>query len=219
MKDKEQGITMIRVLVVDDHNLVRMCITKILSSTPNIRVVGEAKTGEDAVSLVTTVAFDVILMDLKMPGIGGREACRQIISQVTSAKILLFTAISDIPFISQILQLGAIGCVSKDVSINELITAIKTVASGTKYISCQLAQHIATYTNSLTKEQILELLSKRELQIMQMLLKGQKICNIAKELGLSHKTISSYRGRLLDKLQVMTEVELFHIATSYSLFS
>jgi two-component system invasion response regulator UvrY len=205
-------------LVVDDHTIVRTCIAKILSGTPNIRVVGEAKSGEEAISLLKHSNPNLILMDLKMPGMGGIEACKQIIAISPDVNIVILTSIYDVPFIIQTLKIGVAGYVIKGADISELITAIKTVYSGQRYISLQIAQIMATASIPLgTKDQLLKLLSARELQVMQMLTRGQKTNDIANTLGLSPKTISAYRARILDKLKLSSDVELTHIAVNYGL--
>lgn len=199
---------MIKVLLVDDHELVRLGIKRLLHDVPNLKVIGEASNGEDAVLLAKSLVPDVVLMDVHMPGIGGLEATRKMLRHNPDIKILALTIYEDEPYPSRLLQAGASGYITKGSDPEEMIRAIKTIHSGQRYISPTIAQQIAIKRFTKGEESPLDLLSERELQIMMMITQGQKVQDISKKLCLSPKTINSYRYRIFDKLSIHSDVEL-----------
>ncbi|MCF6777097.1 UvrY/SirA/GacA family response regulator transcription factor [Thiotrichales bacterium 19X7-9] len=208
---------MIRVLLVDDHDLVRLGIKKLLGDIPGIKIVGEAKSGEEAIKLVNSLKPDVVLMDVKMPGIGGLEATRRIVQGQVNTKVLVVTVYGDEPYPSRVLQAGAAGYMTKGAGVDEIIKAIKTVYAGQRYISPEVAQQLALKHLSYDDESPFDNLSERELQVLIMLTSGQKVQEIADQLYLSPKTVNSYRYRLFEKLDVETDVELTHLAFKHKL--
>ncbi|MCF6767680.1 UvrY/SirA/GacA family response regulator transcription factor [Thiotrichales bacterium 19S11-10] len=208
---------MIRVLLVDDHDLVRLGIKKLLSDIPGIKIVGEASSGEEAIKQVNSLRPDVVLMDVKMPGIGGLEATRRIVQGQVNTKILVVTVYGDEPYPSRVLQAGAAGYMTKGAGVEEIVKAIKTVYAGQRYISPEVAQQLALKHLSHDDESPFDSLSERELQVLIMLTSGQKVQEIADQLYLSPKTINSYRYRLFEKLHVETDVELTHLAFKHKL--
>ena len=199
---------MIKVLLVDDHELVRMGIKRLLQDVPGMKVVGEASNGEQAVLLAKDVMPDVVVMDVNMPGIGGLEATRKMVRHNPDIKILALTIYEDEPYPSRLLQAGARGYVTKGCEPEEMIRAIRTINSGQCYIIPRIAQQIAIKRVTKGKESPLEILSERELQIMLMITQGQKVQDISKKLCLSPKTVNSYRYRIFDKLHINSDVEL-----------
>lgn len=203
---------MIRVLLVDDHELVRMGIKRLLQDVQGMKVIGEAGSGEDAVRQAKDMLPDVVVMDVHMPGIGGLEATRKMIRHNPDIKILALTIYEDEPYPSRLLQAGASGYITKGCDPEEMIRAIRTIHAGQRYISPAIAQQIAIKRFTKGDESPLDLLSERELQIMLMITQGQKVQDISKKLCLSPKTVNSYRYRIFDKLNINSDVELTLLA-------
>ena len=206
---------MIRVSIVDDHELVRKGILRILSDVPEIEVVAEAGSGEEAVQMVRQHKPDVVLMDVNMPGIGGFEATRKLIQMYPDLKVIVVTIHVDDPFPSRMLQAGAVGYLTKGCAVDEIISAIKEVYSGRRYISADVAQHLALKLMPGGDASPFDSLSPRELQVMLMLTQGTKVQEISDKLCLSPKTVSTYRHRLYDKLGVNSDVALTRLAMRY----
>lgn len=200
---------LIKVLLVDDHELVRMGIKRLLQDASGIKVIGEASSGEEAKIKARELSPDVVIMDINMPGIGGYAATSTIIRQNPDIKVLALTIYEDEPYPSRILQAGASGYITKGCSSEEMIRALRLIHSGQHYISPKVAQQIAIkrFTRA-NDDSSLDILSERELQIMLMITQGQKVQDIAKTLHLSPKTVNSYRYRIFDKLSVHSDVEL-----------
>ena len=199
---------MINVLIVDDHDLVRTGIRKILSEITGIKVVGEAATGEDAVKLVRENNPHVVLMDVKMPGIGGFEATRKLIRMDPDIKILVLTTVSNDLYPARLLQVGASGYLTKGSNKDEMVQAIRAVYAGQRYLSPNIASQLALRHVSDKDESPFSALSERELQVLLMITKGTKVQDIADKLCLSPKTVNSYRYRIFEKLDVQNDVEL-----------
>ena len=208
---------MIKVLLVDDHDLVRLGIKKLLSDFPNIQIVGEANSGEKAIEIIEKVKPDVILMDVKMPGMGGLEATKHIVNEHPEIKILVVTVYGDEPYPTRVLQAGASGYMTKGVSVDEMIQAIKTVYAGRRYLSPEVAQQLALKHLTHDNQSPFDLLSEREMQVLIMITSGQKVNEVANQLCLSPKTVNSYRYRLFDKLGIDSDVELTHLAIRHKL--
>ncbi len=203
----------INILIVDDHKMVRNGIRKLLSEQVTMRVVGEAQSGEEAVKFVRSNTVDVVLMDIEMPpGYGGFEATRRMLRFNPELKIIILTAYNGDPFPARFMKVGAAGYLTKHCSSDEMIHAIRLANTGQRYMSPEVAQKLAITVYSGKKESPIEQLSDRELQIMLMITRGQKVQGISEELCLSPKTINSYRYRLFEKLSAKTDVELTHLA-------
>ena len=208
---------MIRVLLVDDHDLVRMGIKRLISDAAGIQVVGEAATGEEGIELAKKLHPDVILMDMKMPGMGGLEATKRILRSNPEAKILAVTVYGDEPYPSLVLQAGAMGYMTKGASADEMIQAIRIINAGRRYISPEVAQQLALKHLNQDQEGPFDGLSERELQVMIMITSGQDVQEIAEQLCLSPKTVNSYRYRLFEKLGIDNDVEMTHLAIKHGL--
>lgn len=210
---------MISVVVVDDHDLVRTGICRLLSDVKGIKVIDEANNGEKAVELARKLEPDVILMDVKMPGIGGLEATRKIHKSFPDIKILAVTAFADNPFPSKLFQAGASGFLTKEASIDEISLAIRTLASGQKYLSPVLAQKMVlqNYDNRDTDKTPFDELSDRELQVAMMIVSCQKVQDISDKLCLSPKTVNTYRYRVFEKLSINSDVELTLLAVKHGI--
>lgn len=199
---------MIKVLLVDDHELVRMGIKRLLQDVHGIKVIGEASAGEDAVLLAKELIPDVVVMDVNMPGIGGLEATRKMLRHNPDIKVLALTIYEDEPYPTRLLQAGASGYITKGCDPEEMIRAIRVINSGQRYISPSIAQQIAIKRFTKGDDSPVDQLSERELQIMLMITQGQKVQDISKKLCLSPKTVNSYRYRIFDKLAINSDVEL-----------
>lgn len=203
---------MIELLLVDDHELVRTGVRRILEDIDDFNVVAEATNGEDAVKLCRKHAPDLVLMDMNMPGMGGLEATKQILRFSEDTRVIVLSVYKENPIPAKVMQMGASGYLTKDSGPEEMIRAIYKVHSGQKYISPDLAQQIAIGQLDLQEGNPFEALSDRELEITLMLTKGAKVPDIAVSLNISAKTVNTYRYRMFEKLNVSTDVELTHLA-------
>ena len=210
---------MIKILLVDDHDLVRLGINKLLSDIKGFQIVGEAKSGEEAIEKVGKLKPDIVLMDVKMPGMGGLEATKRVVKQYPKVKVLVVTVYGDEPYPSRVLQAGATGYMTKGAGVEEMIQAINSVFAGKRYLSPEVAQQLALKHLTHQDESPFESLSERELQVLVMITSGQKVQEIADQLYLSPKTVNSYRYRLFEKLSVDTDVELTHLAIRHKLIA
>ncbi len=209
---------LIKLLLVDDHDLVRTAIARTLSDSSDLNVVGEASSGEQAYNMVRELLPDVVLMDIRMPGIGGLEATRKIKQRFPEVKILALSACDEEPFPTRLLQAGASGYLTKGVCIEETIRAIRQVAAGHHYLSSDIAQQMALKTYD--KKQLdnpFDQLSEREMQISLMIASGQKIQVISDLLCVSPKTVNTHRYRIFSKLNIENDVELALLAVRHNL--
>ncbi|MCP8898780.1 response regulator [Gilvimarinus xylanilyticus] len=208
---------MTRILVVDDHDLVRMGIVRMLSDVRGYQVLGEAKSGEEAVRKARELSPDVILMDVKMPGIGGLEATRKLLHAQPGVKIIAVTACDDSLYPSRLLQAGARGYVTKGTGFTDITTAIDTVMSGRQFMSSNIAQQLALQNISGNGDRSpFERLSQRELETAMLIAGGQKAQAIADTFSVSPKTVNSYRYRIFEKLGINSDVELALLAVKYN---
>lgn len=208
---------MIKVLLVDDHRLFRICLRRMLEATRGFEVVAEAGDGEAAIAAAREHRPDVILMDLLMPGVGGIEATRRIVQLELPCRILVVSACEDQPFPMQALKAGASGYLSKNVSADELGSAIRRVFLGKRYLSADVAQTLAVNAWEERDQGPFNSLSNRELQIMMMVANCHKVSDISSSLHLSPKTVNSYRYRIFEKLNVTSDVELALLAARYGM--
>lgn len=207
---------MINVFLVDDHELVRTGIRRLLEDAKGIKVLGEADCGESAVKKCRELMPDVVLMDMNMPGIGGLEATKKILRFNPDTHVIILTMHTEDPFPAQVMKAGASGFLTKDAGAKEVLNAIHAVNSGQRYLSSDVAQQMAL-NQFKADESPLSALSERELQIMLMITKGQKVTDISEQLNLSPKTVNAYRYRLFTKLGAVNDVELTHMAFRYGL--
>ena len=206
---------MIRVLIVDDHALVRMGIRRLLDDLPDMEVVAEAENGEMALSMVKLHKPDVVLLDMKMPGIDGWEVTRRLKKTSPNVKIIAVTALSSEPLPSRVLQLGAMGYLTKESGPEEMAAAIRKVVSGEKYLSAEIAQKMAISSLQAPQESPFDLLSERELQVMFMITSGMTVQEITERLYLSGKTVNGHRYRMFEKLGIKNDVELTYLAMKH----
>lgn len=200
---------MIKVLIVDDHELVRTGITRMLRDSPELQVVGQASSGEQALDMTRELAPDIILMDVRMPGMGGLEATRMLRQRHPEVRVIAVTACEESPLPTHLLQAGASGYLSKSTAISEVQLAIERVYAGGYYISPEIAQQMALQSIvSQPPENPFAVLSEREMQIAMLISRGERIQVIARQLNLSPKTINTYRYRIFEKLELDNDVEL-----------
>lgn len=210
---------MIKVFLVDDHELVRTGIRRILEDVRGIKVVGEAHSGEDAVKWCRTEQADIVLMDMNMPGIGGLEATKKILRFNPDMKVIVLTIHTENPFPTKVMQAGAAGYLTKGACPDEMVNAIRMVQSGQRYLSPEIAQQMALSQFTPDSENPFKELSERELQVMIMITKGEKVTDISEQLNLSPKTVNSYRYRLFNKLNISGDVELTHLAIRHGILN
>lgn len=211
---------MIRVLVVDDHDLVRSGITRMLADNPDIEVIGQAASGEEAIDAVREQVPDIVLMDIRMPGIGGLEATRRILRIDDSIRVIVVTACADDPYPTRVMQAGASAYITKGADIREMVRAIRMAHAGQRYISPEIAQKMALKQvgdNDDDGQSVFDRLSERELQIAMMVVDCQKVQDISDKLCLSPKTVNSYRYRIFEKLEISSDVELALMAVRLGL--
>lgn len=206
----------IRVLVADDHDLVRTGIVRMLSDDPEIEVVGEAICGSSAINETKKHCPDVILLDVNMPNINGIEATKKI-KQFGDIKILAVSSLNSEPYPSMLLKAGVDGYITKGTPVPEMITAIKKINIGGKYFSSDIAEQLAQVLLSDNATTPFDLLSEREKQVAMMVVDCKSIQEIADTLFVSTKTINTYRYRIFEKLGIDSDVKLTHLAIRHGL--
>lgn len=209
---------MINVLLVDDHQLIRSGIRRLLEASGDIQVVGEADSGEQALVRVRELNPDVVLMDIHMPGIGGLEATRKLLHHHPQVKVISLSVQRQDPYPEQLLAAGASGYLTKDCGAEEFILAIRKVYGGERYLDAELARGMALsrMPGGKTPGGITDL-SQREMQVMMMVVQGHSIQDISDKLFISPKTVNTYRYRLFEKLAVNNDVELTRLAMRHGL--
>jgi len=209
---------MINVLLVDGRELVRTGIKALLNAAEDITVVGMAKSGEEAVAAMATLPVDIVLMDIDMPGIGGIEACRRIMQDTADAKIIIVSVSNDSPIPPQLFKLGVLGFISKDSPVEELIDAIRKVMLGDRYLSTDVANRLTSQGFPSYHESPFSKLSRRESEVVTLILQGKSIKEMSNMMILSNKTVNTYRYRLYDKLKIRNDVELTRLAIKFGHF-
>ena len=202
---------MINVLLVDDHELVRAGIEALLNTADDITVIGAAKSGEEAIDKMATLSPDVVLMDINMFGTGCIDACRR----KTDVKIIVLSVNDDSPIPPQLFKLGVLGFISKDSPADELINAVHKVMAGDRYLSADIADKLATSGLPGYHESPFTKLSRRESEVVTLILQGKSIKEMSDLLILSDKTVNTYRYRLYDKLNIKNDVELTRLAYKF----
>lgn len=202
----------IKILIADDHAIVREGLKQILADTGDIVVVGDAENGNDAIKLARSVDADMLLLDISMPDKSGIEVLKQIKKECPKIAVLVLSMHREDQYAIRSLKAGASGYMNKQSAPAELVDAIRQVAGGRKYISPALAQELANQIGDDRNVPPHETLSDREYQTLVMIASGKTVSDIALELSLSVKTISMYRTRLLQKMKLRHNAELTHYA-------
>jgi DNA-binding NarL/FixJ family response regulator len=214
----------IRILLVDDHRLLRSGLRVLLGFEPDMLVVGEAESGERAVECIAELRPDVVLMDLSMPGIGGLEATRQILDLGLATRVLVLTMHAEEEYLMPVLQAGGSGYIMKHGADRELVEAIRTVARGDVFLyptgTRLLAQGYLSPKQAASSEtDPLELLSGRELEVLHLTVQGYTSVEIGERLRISSKTVDTYRQRFMEKLELRHRSELVRFAVNRGLLS
>jgi len=203
---------LVRVLIVDDHAIVREGLKRILADAPELRVAGEAATGTEAIRLVREESWGVMLLDISLPGANGLEVLRAVKEHAPKLPVLVLTMYSEDQYALRMLKAGAAGYLTKEGAPAQLVAAIRKVASGGKYISPAVAEKLAWELERKRQPATHEDLSNREFEILRLIASGKTVSEIARDLTLSVKTVSTYRMRLLTKLNMKSNAELTHYA-------
>lgn len=210
-----RGETMIRIMVVDDHELVRIGLRYILADYPAIHIAAEAGDGETALRLNREIKPDVVLLDVCLPGLSGFEVTARLKKARHCPGIIILTIHEQAPYPSQLLDAGASGYLTKGCAVPELVKAIETVAAGGRHIGSIVAQHMALQMLPGGKKSPFDDLSAREMEVMLMLAEGRKIQEIAETMHLSPKTVATYKYRIYDKLDTRSDVDMTRMALRY----
>jgi two-component system, NarL family, invasion response regulator UvrY len=206
-----------KILLADDHAVVRRGMKDILAQEFKKAIFGEARNAQEALDLVWKENWDVVVLDITMPGRSGLEVLREIKKSKPRLPVLVLSMHPENQFAVRVLKRGASGYMTKESAPDELVGAIKKVLAGGRYVSASLAEKLATYLSSDTPKAPQELLSDREFQVLRLIASGKLVGEIAKELSLSVKTISTYRTRILEKMGMRNNAELMHYAMQHDL--
>lgn len=210
---------MIRVLIADDHAIVRSGLKQILTDSGSMTVVAEAENGLDAVQKVRALAggVDVVVLDISMPGMSGIDALRMIRDAAPKLPVLILSMYPEEQYAVRLIKSGASGYMTKETVPQELVDAIRKVAAGKKYISPSVAEMLAEEVGGGNSSLLHASLSDREYQVLIRLASGKTVSGIADEMALSVKTISTYRSRVLGKMRMKNNAELTHYVISHQL--
>ncbi|MCB1908271.1 MAG: response regulator transcription factor [Rhodocyclaceae bacterium] len=207
----------IRVLIADDHSIVRQGLRQILSETEDLAVSGEASNGVEALQQVRQDSYDVVLMDVSMPDRNGIDALKLIRKEFPRLPVLMLSMYPEEQYAIRALKAGAAGYLNKQSAPEQLVTAIRQVASGKKYVSASLAEELANAITDDDERPLHERLSDREYQTLCLIASGKTLTQIGEELNLSVKTVSVYRARLLEKMRLSNNAELTHYGLKHGL--
>ena len=208
---------MLKILVADDHPVVRMGLKQILSETKDMMVADEAQTGQEVLKKAIKNDFDVILLDISMPGKNGLDILRELRNKRPKVPVLILSIYPEDQYAVRVLKLGAAVYLTKESAPEELTNAIRKVSQGRKYISPSLAEKLAADLEFDSEKAPHETLSDREYQVLCLLATGKRLKDIAEQLDLSIKTISTYRTRILDKMQMHNNAEMIRYALNNKL--
>jgi len=208
---------MIKILIADDHAIVREGLKQILSETPDLVVVAEASSGQEVLEKISKNDLDLVVLDIAMPGRGGLDILKEIKTQKPRLPVLMLSMYPEEQYAIRVLKSGASGYLTKESAPSELVMAIRQISQGKKYISPSLAEKLAIDLEINPDKMPHEILSDREYQVMCMIASGKTLKEIADGLSLSIKTISTYRSRILEKMNMKTNAELTHYAIKNNL--
>ena len=208
---------MINILIVDDHLIVREGIKRIINDTPDLKTVAEASSGTEAMDLIWKNKYDMILLDISMPGQNGLQTLKLIKKHDKTIPVLMLSMHSEEQYAMRSIKAGASGYMTKHTASSQLVTAIRKINNGRKFISKEVAELLATDLYHDNEKDPHEHLSDREFEILKMIAKGTTTKSIAQELSISPKTVSTYRSRILDKLNMRNNSDLIHYVIDYKL--
>lgn len=208
---------MIRVLIVDDHAIVRAGLRRLLTESSDIEVVGEEGSAEEALAALGGLTADVMLLDLALPGMSGLEALPLFRRMCPDLRVLALSMYSEEQYALRVFQAGADGFISKGSVVEELLVALRRVAAGRKYVSNAAAERMAENLQQPPTTSAVHLLSRRELETLRLIAAGKPAREIAAHMGVSTKTVGTFRFRLLAKLKLKNNVEVAHYAAEHGL--
>lgn len=208
---------MIRVGIVDDHHIIRSGLRQFLSEHVDIRVVGEAANGREAIDLVRTHDIDVLLLDLSMPGQGGLDAIDMLRAKAPDMGILILSGYPEEQYALNLIRKGASGYLNKDCDPNQILEAIRVIALGKRFLTPVVADLLAQQLNRPADAPLHEQLSDREMQVFLKLARGETVSEVGEVLSLSVKTVSTYRTRLMEKLNLSSNSDLTYYALKQKL--
>lgn len=208
---------MIRILIADDHAIFREGLKHILSESPDVKVAAEARNGQEVLEKIWSEKYDMVLLDISMPGMSGLEVLKQLKIEKPKLPVLVLSMHPEEQYAVRVLRAGASGYLTKESAPDELITAIRKISQGRKYITASLAERLAFEMEIDSEKPLHEVLSDREYQVLRIIAAGKTIKQIAEELSLSIKTVSTYRGRIMEKMKMKTNAELMHYAIKHQI--
>ncbi len=208
---------MINILIVDDHVIVREGIKRIIDDTAGITIVAEASSGQEALDLIWKNKYDLILLDISMPGQNGLQTLKLIKKHDKHLPVLMLSMHAEQQYAMRAIKAGASGYLTKDSASTQLVKAIRKINDGRKFISQEVAELLATDLFHEQEKDPHEYLSDREFEVLKLIAKGQSQKEIATDLSISHKTVSTYRSRILEKLNLQNNSDIIHYAIDYKL--
>jgi DNA-binding NarL/FixJ family response regulator len=208
---------MIRVVIADDHTIVRDGLKQLLCAESDLEVVGEARDGHEALKIVRERDVDVLLVDLSMPGKSGMDLIKQVRSEKPKLRILVLSMHAEHQYAVRAIRAGASGYLTKDSAATQLVSALRKVAAGGALISAEVAEQLARSAMPAAEGPPHTLLSDREYQVFQLLVAGDSVSDIAQQLNLSVKTVSTHKARLMEKMGLATQTALVHYAIKHKL--
>jgi len=208
---------MIKILIADDHAIFREGLKHILAECPDVKVAAEARNGQEVLEKIWNEKYDMVLLDISMPGISGLEVLKQLKIEKPKLPVLVLSMHPEEQYAVRVLRAGASGYLTKESAPDELITAIRKISQGRKYITSSLAERLAFEMEIDSEKPLHEVLSDREYQVLRIIAAGKTIKQIAEDLSLSIKTVSTYRGRIMEKMKMKTNAELMHYAITHQI--
>jgi len=208
---------MTRILIADDHTLFREGLKHIMAEYPELVVADEASNGTEVLDKIWNNDYDMVLLDITMPGMTGLEALKQLKNEKPKLPVLVLSMHPEEQYAVRVIRAGASGYLRKESAPDELITAIRQISQGRKYITPSLAEKLAFEVEADSEKAPHDILSDREYQVLRMIAEGKTVKYIAKELSLSAKTVSTYRARIMEKMKMKTNAELMHYVMKHRL--
>jgi len=208
---------MIKILIADDHTIFREGLKHILAEYPDLVVADEANNGQEVLDKIWKNNYDMVLLDITMPGMTGLEVLKQLKNDNPKLPVLILSMHPEEQYAIRVLRAGASGYLTKESAPDELITAIRKISQGRKYITSSLAERLATEVEADTEKPLHDILSDREYQVLRMIAAGNTVKHIAKELSLSIKTVSTYRTRIMEKMNMKSNAEVMHYVIKHHL--
>jgi len=217
LRPSERRNPMIKILIADDHMIVREGMKQIISETPDMSIADEALTGHEALNKALTNDYDVVVLDITMPGINGLDVLKQLKAQKPKLPILVLSMHPEEQYAVRVIKAGAAGYLTKESASDELVAAIRKVSSGRKYITASLAERMAYNLEIGTEKPLHESLSDREYQVLCMIATGKTVKEISERLLLGENTVRTYRSRILEKMNMKSTTELTLYAIKHGL--